>query len=186
MKRILAGVLALSLFASGAVQAQDRHGGGRDRGDRGERHQNYDRGDRGDRGDRNRGGGERYRGGQERFRGNDGYRGDGYRGQAYRGDRRGDWNRNGWDRGDRRWAGNDGYRYRGGGYRDNYRYGRSHRWARGGYWRPSYGGYYVNDPYRYGLYDAPYGYRWVRSDSGDYLLAAIATGLIISVIANQY
>jgi Ni/Co efflux regulator RcnB len=31
----------------------------------------------------------------------------------------------------------------------------------------------------------PRGYHWVRNDSGDYLLAAIAGGLITAVILNN-
>ncbi len=90
------------------------------------------------------------------------------RGYGYgydRGDHRG------WDRGEHR-----------GWDRDN----RGRReWRRGEYWRGGYGGYYVSDPYRYHLRPAPRGYRWIRDDRGDYILAAIATGLIIDVIANS-
>ena len=87
------------------------------------------------------------------------------------------------------------YRYRGGydyGYRhDNrrgcgYAYGqRRHHWQRGGYWRRDYGGYYVSDYNRYRLRQPPRGYRWVRTSDGDYLMVAIATGIIASVILNN-
>ena len=59
-----------------------------------------------------------------------------------------------------------GYRYRG--YEDrrweHRRFDRA-RWVRGGYWRPAYGVEIV-EPYRYGLYRAPYGSRWMRADDG--------------------
>ena len=57
------------------------------------------------------------------------------------------------------------------------------RWARGGYvhhyQRPIY---VVNDYYGYGLRHPPRGHRWMRDDYGDYLLVAIATGLIVDAI----
>lgn len=59
-------------------------------------------------------------------------------------------------------------------------------WRRGAY-LPSYyrgGGYVVNDYYRYRLRPPPRGYYWYRTGN-DYVLAAIATGLIFDVIANR-
>lgn len=59
-------------------------------------------------------------------------------------------------------------------------------WRRGGY-LPNYyrGDYYVvHDYYRYRLRPPPRGYYWYRSGN-DYVLAAIATGLIFDVIANN-
>lgn len=57
------------------------------------------------------------------------------------------------------------------------------RWARGGYvhhyQRPIY---VVNDYRGYGLRHPPRGYRWMRDDYGDFLLVAIATGLITDLI----
>ena len=44
--------------------------------------------------------------------------------------------------------------------------------------------YYISDYGRYGLRQPPRGYRWVRADN-DYVLAAIATGLIVQVLANS-
>ena len=41
--------------------------------------------------------------------------------------------------------------------------------------------YYVHDWRRRGLYAPPQGYRWVRYN-GDYLLVAIATGLIANLV----
>ncbi len=47
--------------------------------------------------------------------------------------------------------------------------------------------YYVNDWRAHrGLYAPPYGYQWVRSDSGDFLLVALATGLIANLLINGY
>jgi len=46
--------------------------------------------------------------------------------------------------------------------------------------------YVVNDWGRHGLRAPPRGYHWVRenNNTGDYILVAIATGLIASVIAR--
>lgn len=132
------------------------------------------------------------------------------RGRWDHGDRR-DWDRGdrrGWDRGDR---GHWDNRYRGYDRWDNGRhngYYYNNRWSYGpppsayygrpgfrpGYtaWRrgaylPSYyrgRGYIVNDYYRYSLRPPPRGYYWYRTGN-DYVLAAIATGLIFDVIANR-
>jgi hypothetical protein len=45
--------------------------------------------------------------------------------------------------------------------------------------------HYVNDWRAYRLYAPPPGHHWVRADSGDYLLVAIATGLIVNLLLNQ-
>jgi Ni/Co efflux regulator RcnB len=45
--------------------------------------------------------------------------------------------------------------------------------------------YVVYDYGRCGLRAPPYGYHWVRVD-GDVVLAAIATGVILDVIYNQF
>lgn len=42
--------------------------------------------------------------------------------------------------------------------------------------------YWVNDWRAYDLAPPPYGYQWVETDSGDFLLMALATGLIASAI----
>lgn len=77
--------------------------------------------------------------------------------------------------------------------RDNRRgYGQQQRHYSGNAWRrgqrlPSHyrsSAYYVNDYGRYGLRAPPRGHRWVRADN-DYVLAAIATGLIVQVLANS-
>lgn len=46
--------------------------------------------------------------------------------------------------------------------------------------------YYVNDwRSHHRLYAPPQGYQWVQADGGDYLLVAIATGLIANLLLNQ-
>jgi Ni/Co efflux regulator RcnB len=54
-------------------------------------------------------------------------------------------------------------------------------WRRGGYLPPYYRGWSVDDYGRWGLRRPPYGYHWVRVGD-DYLLVAIATGLIFDVV----
>ena len=46
-------------------------------------------------------------------------------------------------------------------------------------------GYYVTDPYYYGLRPAPRGYRYVYAGN-DILLIAVASGLIASVLSDIY
>ena len=103
---------------------------------------------------------------------------------------------NGWDRRDRwdhgrhngyyynsRWYyGPPPARYYGHpGYRPGY-----YAWRRGAYLPPYYRarGYVVYDYHRYHLRPPPRGYYWYRTGN-DYVLAAIATGLIFDVIANR-
>ncbi|WP_421931890.1 RcnB family protein [Phenylobacterium sp.] len=64
---------------------------------------------------------------------------------------------------------------------------RAHAWRRGERLPSQYRGanYYVSDYGRYGLRQPPRGYRWVRADN-DYVLAALATGLIVQVLSNGY
>lgn len=59
-------------------------------------------------------------------------------------------------------------------------------WRRGAYLPPAYRGrtYVIYDYGRYGLRPPPRGYYWYR-DGNDYLLAAVATGLILDVILNH-
>ena len=107
----------------------------------------------------------------------DGYRGDrgGY-GQGYRGDR-GDYRG---DRGDFR-----------GDRRDDRRDWRNGRGGRGGYARYARGqrfrgdGVYLSNYGRYGYRAPPRGYRYYRTNGGDVVLAAVATGIIASVIASN-
>jgi Ni/Co efflux regulator RcnB len=58
-------------------------------------------------------------------------------------------------------------------------------WRRGGYVPVVYRTYYVQEPRYYGLAPAPYGYRWVYAD-GNFVLMAIATGLIASVVLDAF
>lgn len=60
-------------------------------------------------------------------------------------------------------------------------------WVRGGrYYGAGYAPtYVVNDWRGYGLRTPPRGYYWRRSDSGDYLLVALATGIIADIILNH-
>lgn len=75
--------------------------------------------------------------------------------------------------------------HRGHGYRDDRRYVVVHhhdhyrRWERG----HRYGGpiYVVHDYGHYRLRPPPRGYGWVRADNNDYLLVALATGIILDV-----
>ncbi len=62
-----------------------------------------------------------------------------------------------------------------------YGYGPRHHWERG----YRYGGprYVVHDWHQYGLRTPPSGYHWVRAD-GDYLLIAVATGVILDIVGN--
>jgi Ni/Co efflux regulator RcnB len=76
-----------------------------------------------------------------------------------------------------------GYWYAPGyGYRP---YQRGYSWRTGRYVPVAYRSYYVSDPYYYGLRAPPPGHRWVYAD-GNFVLMALATGLIASVVANQY
>lgn len=104
-----------------------------------------------------------------------------------------------WDRRDgrhdNRW---DGGRHNGYYYRNQWYYGpppatyysdpyyRPGRveWRRGAYLPPNYRGYVVNDFDRYHLRPPPRGYTW-RRVGDDYLLVAIATGLIFEIIAGN-
>lgn len=61
------------------------------------------------------------------------------------------------------------------------------RWSRGHRihdygWAPTY---VVVDYDRYGLRHPPRGYHWRRDDRGDWLLVAVATGIIADVILNR-
>lgn len=106
----------------------------------------------------------------------------------YRDDRRrDDYRRDDWRRDDHR---RDDYRrddnrYRGGWYdsRGDHRY-----WSKGDYfrYRPSYSNYYVVDDYRsYRLPPPRYGQHYYRDrDTGEILLIAAATGLVLWALTN--
>lgn len=63
---------------------------------------------------------------------------------------------------------------------------RYHHWKRGERLDSRFHarGYMVNDYRRHGWRAPPRGYAYYRTDSGDVVLAAIATGVIASVIAG--
>lgn len=66
-------------------------------------------------------------------------------------------------------------------------YGYNHpHYYRGGYFPREYiqPSYYVNWQAYPGLYAPPYGYQWVQDDTGDFLLVALATGLIANMLTR--
>jgi len=68
-----------------------------------------------------------------------------------------------------------------------YEQGHQQGWyKRGGRVPSAYrGGQYVVTNWRGDhLRQPPRGYHWVRSDNGDFLLVAVSTGIIASIIAN--
>lgn len=106
-----------------------------------------------------------------------------------------------WDRREDRWDRHDRWdagRHNGYYYNNRWYYGQPPQayygnpyyrpgyaaWRRGAVLPPTYRGYVVNDYYRYHLRPPPRGYAWYRVGD-DYLLAAIATGLIFEIIANN-
>ena len=87
--------------------------------------------------------------------------------------------------------GHDDHGHRGGGhqYHGMYDQGRHEGWyKRGGHVPQAYRGgrYVVNDWRGAHLRQPPRGYHWVRSDNGDFLLVAVTTGLIASIIAATH
>jgi Ni/Co efflux regulator RcnB len=113
-----------------------------------------------------------------------------YERREERWERRGDgraerWERREWDRDGRR--GYEERRWRDGppprAYRiePGYGPGPGYAWRRGGRLPPGYRGQVIEDYSRYRLRPPPRGYYWYRSGD-DFLLAAIATGLIFEVI----
>ena len=60
-------------------------------------------------------------------------------------------------------------------------------WVRGGrYYGSGYAPTYVVDDWgRYGLRSPPRGYYWRRSDAGDFLLVAAATGIIADLLLGH-
>lgn len=156
---IIPTLLAAMLGASAPSFAQDRYHG--DRGERGDGPRYSQRDRSGDRYDRN----DRYD-------------------RQNRGERR-------YDRDDRR----DGYQARGGGRYGNEGWGEERRWngagpdhsfRRGDRLPSRYRNhqYVVNNYREHHLRPPPRGYHWVQTGS-DYVLAAIATGLIADLIINH-
>jgi len=73
-------------------------------------------------------------------------------------------------------------------YRGMYDRGRHEGWyKRGGHMPSEYrgGSYVVTDWRSRHLREPPRGYHYVRSDNGDFLLVAITTGIIASILANH-
>lgn len=109
----------------------------------------------------------------------------------YRGEGRGFDNRNN-NNYNRGYDNNRNYEYRNYGYRDGgYRgqgrgVGPNHAWYRGDRLPYEYRHrqYVVDDWRGHHLYAPPRGYQWVQS-GGDYLLVAVATGIIASILLNQ-
>ena len=135
-----------------------------------------------------------YRTGQRDYRADQrDYRADqrNYRGEARGFDNRG-YNRGYDNRGYDRAYDNRGYDYRNYGYREGgYRghgrgVGPGYSWYRGDRVPYEYRTrHYVVDDWRgHHLYAPPRGYQWVQS-GGDYLLVAVATGIIASILLNQ-
>jgi Ni/Co efflux regulator RcnB len=205
MRHLLASAIAISLLAgslSPVIASADSRG---DRGGRHERHLN-DRGH--DRGRAHHNDGRRYDGRADHRRD---YRSDDRRWDSRSRDNR-HWDRGrAHDHHGRRFDGRyDGHRYSESrryypSHRPDYRYGHSHskRFYGGAYYRPygyryyswrhgDYlpGAYYapryiVRDYRAYRLYAPPRGYHWVRVDN-DVVLAAIASGLVVSVVSNLF
>lgn len=86
------------------------------------------------------------------------------------------------DRGHNRGRGNAN-----GHYKNWHDRGRHEGWyKRGGYLPVEYRTRYVVTDWRHDhLREPPRGYHWVRSDNGDFLLVAIATGVIVDLLLNQ-
>ena len=82
----------------------------------------------------------------------------------------------------------DRYGYHREAWRDDHRrhWDERRAWRRGGYLPPVYRGHYheVRDWRTHRLQAPPSGYHWV-SANGDFVLAAIATGLIAQIIASN-
>jgi Ni/Co efflux regulator RcnB len=74
----------------------------------------------------------------------------------------------------RNWGGQYGYN----GYRGHWRTGQRYT-----NWRNSR--YYVNDYRAYGLPAPRRGYRYYRDNNGDIVMAAIATGVIASILSSR-
>jgi Ni/Co efflux regulator RcnB len=119
--------------------------------------------------------------------GRDGDRGDNNRqGNWQQRDNNRSNDRNGYDqrgdhRGDHGQMGSRGYRA------DHYAYGaRGPEWRRGGHIPPQYRErqYVVNDWRGHHLNAPPRGYQWVQV-GGDYVMVAIATGIIAQLLLNQ-
>lgn len=95
------------------------------------------------------------------------------------------WERREDRRDDRRWDRRERERY------NDYRRHQRHdareyrRWARGQAIPYNYrNSWYIRDYNRYGYRTPPRGYGYYRTDTGDVVLAALATGVIVSLLSN--
>jgi Ni/Co efflux regulator RcnB len=172
---IVCTVLAGSLGFSSLAFAQDGRRGDRDRGDRGDRVERQDRQERR---------AERRENRQER-RVEQAYRQERQEDRAYR-----QGYRAGVQQPSYRYVQPaPAYRYSQPSYVYNqprYYSGNSHRFYRGGYLPYEYRnhGYYVNNWNSYPhLYAPPHGHQWMNIN-GEFLLVALATGLIANAILN--
>ncbi len=203
-RHTLALSLALSAVALAPIDAEARES---DQKGRYAETQGHDRGDRDDRSDRRERDHRNDRNDRVEWRNDRREQRDRSERHAYRDGRR---DERRWDRyNDRRDHRNDHRRdvrgrvvyrdaYRTPVYAQGYRYSyapppryvspryRDHRWSRGHRindygWAPTY---VVVDYGRYGLRQPPRGHHWRRDDRGDWLLVAIASGIIADVIFN--
>ena len=65
-----------------------------------------------------------------------------------------------------------------------YSYGYAPRWSRGQILPPHYRRHVVYDYHRYGWGPPPRGYAYYRTNTGDIILAAVATGIIVSILTR--
>lgn len=61
-----------------------------------------------------------------------------------------------------------------------------YQWRRGEHLHDHYRGHVtvINNYHDYRLREPPHGYHWVRDDDGNFVLAAIATGLVADIALN--
>ena len=186
MKTLFAAAVAVSLLTGTVTTAyadNDRHHGDRSHGDR-------DHGRQYDRNHRDHDGDKRWHRDYERrdYRGHD--RRDDHR--RYERDYRSyDHDRHSWDRRDAYRAGywdgrGDQRRYDRGRYNPPRGYHVRH-WRHGDYLPRAYysSGYVVRDYHAYHLSPPPHGHHWVRVNN-DVVLAAIASGLVVSVVDGLF
>lgn len=181
MKTLFAAAVAVSLLTGTAAYADN------DRWDRGRHERGHDDNGRHDDHGKDR---RDYRGHERRDY-------DRHDRHDSRWDRR-DYDRHDWDRRDNRWDRRDAYRsgyYQG--RVDSYRYDRGRyiaprgyyvrSWRHGDYLPRSYceSRYIVNDYRAYHLGAPPYGHHWVRVND-DVVLAAVASGLVVSVVNGLF
>lgn len=99
---------------------------------------------------------------------------------GYYGDHDRRWDR--WDHDASRWRDQRGYRYWGRGYGYEGYQGRWRTGQRYPYWRDRR--HWISDWRAYNLPPPPAGYRYYRDDSGDVVMAAIASGMIGLIVGG--